>query len=84
MTAPARTTFQTDAPTTPIDLVAVFAYNTARGDFDPLPAVRRTPDEYELLEASEASGFAAGDIVRCELSDGELIVRERIYGTRLL
>lgn len=61
----------------------VWAFSPAIGDFVALVAVRYDRDEYELLEGESVVGFAAGDRVRCELSDGELIVCERIYRDRL-
>ena len=63
--------------------VAVFAFNPARGDFDELSANRRDKDVYELTEAG-GNAFEAGDLVRVELAEGELIVQERVFGQRLL
>jgi hypothetical protein len=62
---------------------SVWAYNPERGDFDDVAAVRRDRDVYELL-AGGGNGFEAGDLVRVELADGELIVQERVFGQRLL
>lgn len=64
-------------------VVDVFAYNPERGDFDGVPAVRRDRDVYELVGGG-GDGFEAGDLVRVELAEGELIVQERVYGQRLL
>lgn len=66
------------------ELVAVFIFNAARGDFDGVPARRRDPDTYELLGTPSGAEFDSGDLVRCELSDGELVVRERVYRQRLV
>lgn len=68
----------------PKDLVAVHVFNRERGDFDAIPAHRVEPDVYEILEVSEVSSLGSGDLVRCELSDGELVVREQLFRTRLL
>jgi hypothetical protein len=73
----------TPQPVVTADIVAVFAFNPARGDFESLPAVRRSSDAYELLGAPGDAGYAAGDLVRCELSDGELIVRGHAARTPL-
>jgi hypothetical protein len=68
----------------PKNLVAVHVFNRERGDFDAIPAQRVEPGVYEILEASAASSLGSGDLVRCELSDGELVVREQLFRTRLL
>lgn len=66
------------------DAATVFAFNPALGDFDAVEALRRERDTYELLAGPVGDGYDAGDLVRCELSDGELIVQERVYSQRLV
>ena len=62
----------------------IWAWVSAIGDFASAQATRVAPDVYELLDAPVGSDFAAGDQVSCELSDGELVVRERIFRQRLV
>ena len=62
----------------------IYAFNQQRGDFDAVIAVRREADLYELLETPAIDGFTTGDLVRCELSDGELIVQGHVYSPRLI
>jgi hypothetical protein len=64
--------------------VVVWTFNAERGDFDGIRAHRRDQDTYELLDAPAGQLFEAGDLVRCELSDGELIVQERVFRHRLI
>jgi hypothetical protein len=61
----------------------VWAWVAARGDFSQAQATRVAPDTYELLDAPDGSDLVAGDQVKCELSDGELVVRERVFRTRM-
>ena len=62
----------------------IWAWIASSGDFFAASAVRIAPDTYELIDAPDGSDFAPGDHVKCELSDGELVVRERVFRTRLL
>lgn len=65
-------------------VVLVHAFNPDRGDFDALEARRIEPDVYEITSTPAGGPLALGDHVRCELSDGELVVREQVWRTRLL
>lgn len=65
-------------------IVLVHAFNPERGDFDALDARRIEPDIYEIANAPAEGPLTLGDLVRCELSDGELVVREQIWHARLL
>ena len=63
----------------------VWAWNSERGDFDACQAKRTAPNEYEITGVpSEASDHTIGDVVACELSDGELVVQRRLYASRLM
>lgn len=81
MDAPART--EHDAP--PAERHTIWSWNAARGEFDALLARRCSPDTYEVLEAATgSSALEPGDLVRCELSDGELLVSDRVWRSRLI
>lgn len=63
----------------------VWAWNAQRLEFDAFDARRAGPDTYEVVRAPRGThGLAPGDIVRCELSEGELLVHERVWLGRLL
>jgi hypothetical protein len=64
-------------------IATVFAFSPVLGDFQAVEAVRRDRDVYEL-RSDAGDGHLAGDLVRCELSDGELIVKERVFRARLI
>lgn len=56
----------------------VYVFDPVLGDFHAAVARRRSRDLYELLDGPLGNVYSTGDLVRVELSDGELIVRERI------
>lgn len=70
----------------------VWAWNAARLEFDRLRARRTDVDTWEIVDVSPDRRVAAGspaaldpgDVVRCELSDGELLVHDRLWRGRLL
>jgi hypothetical protein len=79
-TAPARSNLE---PRT----TDVWAWSPVLRDFVAVPARRTRADEYEVLRPRRGSApttLEVGDVVRCELSDGELVVRERIFSARLV
>jgi hypothetical protein len=64
----------------------VWAWNAQRLEFDRLQAVRCAPDTWEIrrVPRDHGSAFDPGDLVHCELSDGELLVQSRVWSGRLL
>lgn len=62
----------------------VWAWNAARLEFDRLRAIRHAPDTWEITTAPKGASCETGDLVMCELSDGELLMRERVWTGRLL
>lgn len=63
----------------------VWAWNAQRLEFDRLQAVRCAPNTWEIRKVPrEGAAFDPGDLVHCELSDGELLVQSRVWSGRLL
>lgn len=63
----------------------VLAWSWEALEFEELNAKRNGPNTWEITEDSPlGDGLRTGDLVRCELSDGELLVNERLWSGRLL
>lgn len=63
----------------------VWAWNASKLEFDRLRAVRCAPNTWEVVGVPRGSvAYDRGDLVHCELSDGELLVQSRVWSGRLL